>query len=210
MTLGRRAEAKALELLRLMGWRLLDRNWRCRWGELDLVLEKDRRLLVVEVKGAVPASVPTVEWRPSISGNGVVWPGRSVAGVPTTPRRNGSSCRWCWPWCHCRPAASACAGFLWINSAELQLVHSEFMSFPATPPENVLASTGCAMRRFSIASWRQPSCSRRIVCSKWGQDAVLSRNACWLHRRLRFTPWSWIGISWPVCSSVSMISRASP
>ena len=51
MTLGRRAEAKALELLRSTGWRLLDRNWRCRWGELDLVLEKDRRLLVVEVKG---------------------------------------------------------------------------------------------------------------------------------------------------------------
>ena len=51
LTLGRRAEAKALELLRLTGWRLLDRNWRCRWGELDLVLEKDRRLLVVEVKG---------------------------------------------------------------------------------------------------------------------------------------------------------------
>ena len=51
LTLGRRAEATALELLRSTGWRLLDRNWRCRWGELDLVLEKDRRLLVVEVKG---------------------------------------------------------------------------------------------------------------------------------------------------------------
>ncbi len=51
LTLGRRAEATALELLRSTGWRLLDRNWHCRWGELDLVLEKDRRLLVVEVKG---------------------------------------------------------------------------------------------------------------------------------------------------------------
>ena len=51
LTLGRRAEATALDLLRSTGWRLLDRNWRCRWGELDLVLEKDRRLLVVEVKG---------------------------------------------------------------------------------------------------------------------------------------------------------------
>ena len=51
LTLGRRAESTALELLRSTGWRLLDRNWRCRWGELDLVLEKDRRLLVVEVKG---------------------------------------------------------------------------------------------------------------------------------------------------------------
>ena len=30
---------------------LLDRNWTCRWGELDLVLQKDQRLLVVEVKG---------------------------------------------------------------------------------------------------------------------------------------------------------------
>jgi putative endonuclease len=45
------AEQRALRLLRQRGWRLLDRNWRCRWGELDLVLEKPRRLLVVEVKG---------------------------------------------------------------------------------------------------------------------------------------------------------------
>jgi len=30
---------------------LLDRNWSCRWGELDLVLQKDQRLLVVDVKG---------------------------------------------------------------------------------------------------------------------------------------------------------------
>ncbi|MEB3184864.1 MAG: YraN family protein [Cyanobacteriota bacterium] len=45
------AEQRALRLLRQRGWRLLDRNWRCRWGELDLVLEKPSRLLVVEVKG---------------------------------------------------------------------------------------------------------------------------------------------------------------
>lgn len=48
---GRWAEQRALRLLRLRGWQLLDRNWRCRWGELDLVLGKGRRLLVVEVKG---------------------------------------------------------------------------------------------------------------------------------------------------------------
>ena len=30
--------------------RLLDRNWHCRWGELDLVLER-QQLVVVEVKG---------------------------------------------------------------------------------------------------------------------------------------------------------------
>ncbi|MEX1323555.1 MAG: YraN family protein [Synechococcaceae cyanobacterium] len=45
------AEQRALRLLVERGWRLRDRNWRCRWGELDLVLEKPERLLVVEVKG---------------------------------------------------------------------------------------------------------------------------------------------------------------
>ncbi|MCS5705401.1 YraN family protein [Synechococcus sp. FGCU-3] len=48
---GRWAEQRALRLLKQRGWQLLDRNWRCRWGELDLVLHKPGRLLVVEVKG---------------------------------------------------------------------------------------------------------------------------------------------------------------
>lgn len=47
------AEQRALRLLLQQGWQLLDRNWRCRWGELDLVLAKPQRLLVVEVKGRV-------------------------------------------------------------------------------------------------------------------------------------------------------------
>lgn len=44
------AEQRALRLLLQRGWRLLDRQWRCRWGELDLVLAKGERLLLVEVK----------------------------------------------------------------------------------------------------------------------------------------------------------------
>ena len=48
---GKRAESIALYMLQRRGWRVLNRNWSCRWGELDLVLQKDRRLLVVEVKG---------------------------------------------------------------------------------------------------------------------------------------------------------------
>ena len=48
---GRWAEQQALRQLEAQGWRLLDRNWRCRWGELDLVLEQQQQLLVVEVKG---------------------------------------------------------------------------------------------------------------------------------------------------------------
>lgn len=48
---GRWAEQRALRMLLQRGWRLLARNWRCRWGELDLVLAKPGRLLLVEVKG---------------------------------------------------------------------------------------------------------------------------------------------------------------
>ena len=46
------AEQQALQQLEAQGWRLLDRNWHCRWDELDLVLERQQQLLVVvEVKG---------------------------------------------------------------------------------------------------------------------------------------------------------------
>ncbi|MFN6352104.1 MAG: YraN family protein [Cyanobacteriota bacterium] len=48
---GRWAEQRALRLLQSRGWRLVCRNWSCRWGELDLVLSKPGRLLLVEVKG---------------------------------------------------------------------------------------------------------------------------------------------------------------
>ena len=48
---GAQAEARVCKLLQAWGWRLLDRNWICRWGELDLVMLKAERLLVVEVKG---------------------------------------------------------------------------------------------------------------------------------------------------------------
>lgn len=45
------AEQRVLRLLQQQGWRVLSRNWRCRWGELDLVVAKPCRVLVVEVKG---------------------------------------------------------------------------------------------------------------------------------------------------------------
>ena len=46
------AEQRAQRLLRRAGWRPVARRWRCRWGELDLVLHKSpQRLLLVEVKG---------------------------------------------------------------------------------------------------------------------------------------------------------------
>ena len=48
---GAQAETRVSSLLQWQGWQLLERNWSCRWGELDLVLHKNRQLLVVEVKG---------------------------------------------------------------------------------------------------------------------------------------------------------------
>lgn len=48
---GNWAEQRALRLLREAGWRPLAQRWRCRWGELDLLLHKPQRLLLVEVKG---------------------------------------------------------------------------------------------------------------------------------------------------------------
>ena len=45
------AEQRALRLLQQAGWRLLAQRWSCRWGEIDLLLHKPDRLLLVEVKG---------------------------------------------------------------------------------------------------------------------------------------------------------------
>lgn len=47
---GRLGEDLAAEFVAGLGWELLDRNWRNRYGELDLIAAEGRRLVVVEVK----------------------------------------------------------------------------------------------------------------------------------------------------------------
>lgn len=48
---GDRGEGIAAEHLEGLGWRVVDRNWRCREGELDIVAEgADGQLLFCEVK----------------------------------------------------------------------------------------------------------------------------------------------------------------
>ena len=37
---GAKAEQHVKEILIRHGWRLLDQNWRCRYGEIDLLLTK--------------------------------------------------------------------------------------------------------------------------------------------------------------------------
>lgn len=49
-TLGAAGEDAALRAYRADGYQLLARNWRCRLGELDLVLARGGTLIVCEVK----------------------------------------------------------------------------------------------------------------------------------------------------------------
>ena len=48
--LGREGEQVAVEYLERVGLRVLDRNWRCADGEIDIVAAERRVLVVCEVK----------------------------------------------------------------------------------------------------------------------------------------------------------------
>lgn len=48
--LGRAGEDRAAQHLESHGFVVLERNWRCRGGEIDIVAATSRELIVVEVK----------------------------------------------------------------------------------------------------------------------------------------------------------------
>ncbi|NMF57720.1 YraN family protein [Pseudanabaena yagii] len=47
---GDRGEILVAQLLRSNGWQILETQWRCRWGELDVIAKDHQWLLFVEVK----------------------------------------------------------------------------------------------------------------------------------------------------------------
>lgn len=47
---GQIAEEQALNFLQRRGLRLIERNYRCRYGEIDLVMEEGRTIVFVEVR----------------------------------------------------------------------------------------------------------------------------------------------------------------
>lgn len=71
LALGRDGEARAAAHLEAAGLRLIDRNYRCRFGEIDLVaIENDATLVLVEVRlrsradfGGAAASVDGLKQR---------------------------------------------------------------------------------------------------------------------------------------------------
>lgn len=48
--LGRRGEDWVRRLLEKRGFTILERNWSCPWGEIDLIAATERELLFIEVK----------------------------------------------------------------------------------------------------------------------------------------------------------------
>lgn len=62
---GRRAEWLAAQFLRLKGYRVLDRNVRTPYGEVDLVLRRDKTVIFAEVKlrGAGASAGGAVAWK---------------------------------------------------------------------------------------------------------------------------------------------------
>jgi putative endonuclease len=71
--LGRRGEAAAEALLRRAGMRILERRFRVRCGEIDLIAEQDGRIVFVEVKArrgtgyGIPAAAITKSKRERIA-----------------------------------------------------------------------------------------------------------------------------------------------
>jgi putative endonuclease len=53
---GARAEDLCAELLRAAGLRVLERNWRCRHGEIDLIAEERGTLVFAEVRMRGPGT----------------------------------------------------------------------------------------------------------------------------------------------------------
>ncbi len=51
MSRGSDSEDLALHYLQQQGLKLIERNWRCRLGELDLVMQDGDTVVVVEVRG---------------------------------------------------------------------------------------------------------------------------------------------------------------
>ena len=61
--IGTSGEDEAAEYLRRQGYRIVNRNWKCSIGEIDIVCEHDDELVFIEVKSSRHQSILTPELR---------------------------------------------------------------------------------------------------------------------------------------------------
>ncbi len=86
--LGRRGEQLAVDHLTAQGYTIIDRNWRCAIGEIDIVARQGSTAVVVEVK--------------TRSGTGFGHPLDAV-----TPRKLARLRRLAGAWCEAHPAENS-------------------------------------------------------------------------------------------------------
>lgn len=48
--LGKQAETLAATYLQTLGWQIVEKNWRCEFGEIDLIAHDGQELVFVEVR----------------------------------------------------------------------------------------------------------------------------------------------------------------
>ena len=88
-------EALVAEYLSEHGCRIVEREWRCRFGEIDLIAEKDGMLLFVEVKlrtnlqYGMPREYVTAKKAGKAARRGAFISERARAGRPRPLRRGG-------------------------------------------------------------------------------------------------------------------------
>lgn len=54
--LGRQGEELAFDFLLEQEYQIIERNWRCRSGEIDIIAEKENKLIFIEVRTRRPSS----------------------------------------------------------------------------------------------------------------------------------------------------------
>jgi putative endonuclease len=58
--LGKQGEQIACDWIQTHGYQIVDRNWRCSLGELDIIASRDHLVLIIEVKTRISASLEPV------------------------------------------------------------------------------------------------------------------------------------------------------
>src|SRR5262249_45407831 len=58
---GKRAEQSAVEALEKAGYVILDRNWRCANGEIDIIARQNAEIVFVEVRSRIDGTTAGIE-----------------------------------------------------------------------------------------------------------------------------------------------------